>query len=203
MIHAEETGTAKETATMPIAPSSQVALDAMRPPALPEIAAAHAELARRPAAANTAFDVGTGGAEAPADAGRAAAPESFRRFEAMVLQTFIQNMLPKEGAAVYGKGMAGDMWKSLLAEKVAGVVAERGGIGIADRMLGGHYADEAKPVAEEATAAPAATADDVQKTDRLLIAPAVLDGMQRSLSGILTDETAAPDTEVQFTTKRG
>ncbi len=190
---------------MPIAPSSQVALDAMRPPALPEIAAAHAELVRRPAAANAAFDVGKGGTEAPAEAGRAVAPESFRRFEAMVLQTFIQNMLPKDGAAVYGKGMAGDMWKSLLAEKVAGVAAERGGIGIADRMLGGHYAAEAKPVAEETTAAPAATAGDAQKTDsRFLIAPAVLDGMQRSLSGILADDTAAsPVTEVQFTTTRG
>ncbi len=65
----------------------------------------------------------------------------------MVLQTFIQNMLPKDGAAVYGKGMAGEMWKSMLAEKVARCVAERGGIGIADRMLGEHYAAEAKPAA--------------------------------------------------------
>ena len=63
-----------------------------------------------------------------------------------MLQTFIQNMLPKDGAAVYGKGIAGDMWKSLLAEKLADVMAERGGIGISDRMLGDHYADgEARP----------------------------------------------------------
>ena len=187
---------------MPIAPSSQVALDAMRPPALPEIAAAHAELARRPAA-NAAFNVGgKGSAEAPSEAARAAAPESFRRFEAMVLQTFIQNMLPKDGAAVYGKGMAGDMWKSLLAEKVAGVVAERGGIGIADRMLGGHYAAEAKPVAETAAAGQAADAGNIKETDRRsLVAPAVLDGMQRSLSELLG--AAAPSSaedQVQFIT---
>ena len=34
-----------------------------------------------------------------------------------MLQTFIQNMLPKDAEAVYGKGMAGDMWKSLMAEQ--------------------------------------------------------------------------------------
>ena len=181
---------------MPIAPSSQVALDAMRPPALPEIAAAHAELARRPAA-NAAFNVGgKGSAEAPSEAARAAATESFRRFEAMVLQTFIQNMLPKDGAAVYGKGMAGDLGKSLLAEKVAGVKARRGGIGITkkNRVLGGHYAAEAKPVAETAAAGQAADAGNIKETDRRsLVAPAVLDGMQRSLSELLG--AAAPSVD--------
>ena len=129
-------------------------------------------------------------------------PQSFRRFEAMVLQTFIQNMLPKDGAAVYGKGMAGEMWKSMLAEKVAGVVAERGGIGIADRMLGGRYAAEAKPVAEavaasEPSQAKAAT-NAPEAGDQLRIAPAVLDGMQRSLSDLLAQAAAAED-EVQPT----
>ncbi|MBL8578228.1 MAG: rod-binding protein [Mesorhizobium sp.] len=67
----------------------------------------------------------------------------------MVLQTFIQNMLPKDGAAVYGKGMAGDMWKSLLAEKIADTMSERGGIGIADRMLGQRYASPPEAVPAE------------------------------------------------------
>ena len=82
------------------------------------------------------------------------------------------------------------MWKSLLAEKVAAVMADRGGIGIADRVLGEHYAatSETKPVAQTATASQAVAADDKQEADsRFPIAPAVLDGMQRSLSG-----TAAP-----------
>ncbi|RWO96952.1 rod-binding protein, partial [Mesorhizobium sp.] len=63
----------------------------------------------------------------------------FKKFEAMVLQTFIQNMLPKDTEGVYGKGLAGDMWKSQLAERVADVMAERGGIGIAKSMLADHY----------------------------------------------------------------
>jgi flagellar protein FlgJ len=180
---------------MPIAPPSQIALDVLRPPALPDVAVARAELARRPDAA--AFSVNGKAAEAPAEAAKAATPETFRRFEAMVLQTFIQNMLPKDGAAVYGKGMAGDMWKSMLAEKVAGVVAERGGIGIADRMLGGHYAGEAKPAAEAAaTSQPAESRNAPETGDQLHIAPAVLDGMQRSLSELLTEAAAGKD-EVQ------
>jgi flagellar protein FlgJ len=186
---------------VPISAPSQVALDVMRPPALPDIAAARADLARRPGtAADAAFAVDDKGkADAPAEAGKAAAPESFRRFEAMVLQTFIQNMLPKDGAAVYGKGMAGEMWKSMLAEKVAGVVAERGGIGIADRMLGEHYAAEAKPAAQTAAASQRAEPRNTpEPSGQLRIAPAVLDGMQRSLSELLTEAAASPaEDEVQ------
>lgn len=169
----------------------------MRAPALPDIAAARADLARRPGATAAAFSVGEKGTGTPAESGKAAVPESFKRFEAMVLQTFIQNMLPKDGAAVYGKGMAGDMWKSMLAEKVAGVVAERGGIGIAERMLGGRYAAEAKPVAQAVTVSqpePALAATDAPETGgQPPVAPAVLDGMQQSLSGLLREAVAAED----------
>jgi Rod binding domain-containing protein len=138
-----------------------------------------------------------------ADAGERpdAVPKSYQHFEAMVLQTFIQNMLPKDGAAVYGKGMAGDMWKSLLAEKVATVVAERGGIGIADRMLSGRYAGEAKPAADTATTgSPASAGNGREIHEPLRIAPVVLDRMQHSLSELLTEAAArSANDEVQFT----
>jgi peptidoglycan hydrolase FlgJ len=178
----------------------------LRSPALPEIAAARAEMAKRTAATTEAFSVGsTDDGKGSAEADKPVTPASFKRFEAMVLQTFIQNMLPKDGAAVYGKGMAGDMWKSLLAEKVANVMADRGGIGIADRVLGERYATEADPTARVATSSQAATADDKREADsRLPIAPKVLDGMKRSLSELLSNDLAAsPETEIQSTTKRG
>lgn len=57
------------------------------------------------------------------------------KFEGMVLQTFIEALLPKDAENTYGSGLAGDMWKSMLSEKIAGVVAERGGVGIANRVL--------------------------------------------------------------------
>ncbi len=67
--------------------------------------------------------------------------ETYKKFEAMVLQNFVENMLPKDTGEVYGKGVAGDMWKSLLADKLADAMAERGGIGIADGLLADHYKD--------------------------------------------------------------
>jgi flagellar protein FlgJ len=66
-------------------------------------------------------------------------PEAFAKFEAMVLQTFIHSMLPKDTESVYGEGMAGEMWQSLLAEQLGAAVSARGGIGIADRILKDHY----------------------------------------------------------------
>lgn len=39
-------------------------------------------------------------------------PETYRKFEASVLNTFIQNMMPSETEEVYGKGVAGDFWKA-------------------------------------------------------------------------------------------
>ncbi len=73
-------------------------------------------------------------------AGADPTPEAFRKFEAMMLQSFIQSMLPEDSEAVYGKGLAGDMWRSLMAEKIADVMADSGGIGVADRILKTYYA---------------------------------------------------------------
>jgi Rod binding domain-containing protein len=57
------------------------------------------------------------------------------QFEAFVLQDFVAAMLPEKSESVFGKGLSGDMWKSLFAEKIAAQMADRGGIGIADRLL--------------------------------------------------------------------
>ena len=193
---------------MPISAPSQIGLDILRSPVLPGIEPARAERLNRSNAAVGQFEVGeTGDAKAAGAADKPDTPASFKRFEAMVLQTFIQNMLPKDSASVYGKGMAGDMWKSLLAEKVAEVMADRGGIGIADRVLGERYAaqTEAKP-APQAEAKPAAheVGNAPQAEPPMSIAPVVVEGMQRSLSQLLTDNlSASPETEVQSTTKRG
>lgn len=60
-------------------------------------------------------------------------PEAYHKFEAMVLQNFVSSMLP-ENEEVYGKGNAGEMWKSMMAEQFAGAIAKSGGVGIADQM---------------------------------------------------------------------
>ena len=62
-------------------------------------------------------------------------PESYRKFEAMVLQNFVKSMLPSESEEIYGKGTAGDMWKSMMAEQIGNVMAQGDGVGIAERMV--------------------------------------------------------------------
>ncbi|WP_046868870.1 rod-binding protein [Microvirga massiliensis] len=60
---------------------------------------------------------------------------ALQQFEAFVLQTFVESMLPKNAENTYGKGNTGAIWKSMLAEQIAGQVAKGGGIGIADQIL--------------------------------------------------------------------
>lgn len=59
---------------------------------------------------------------------------AYQNFEAMALTTFVQTMLPANADNVFGSGTAGSVWRSLLAEKIAGQMAAAGGIGIADQM---------------------------------------------------------------------
>ncbi len=64
-----------------------------------------------------------------------AAPETYRNFEAMVLQNFVQSMMPNDSEEVYGKGSTGDYWKSMMAEQIAKSISDGGGIGIAASLM--------------------------------------------------------------------
>lgn len=72
--------------------------------------------------------------EAGADKTSVEVPEAYRKFEAMVLGNFVQSMLPSDNEEVYGKGTAGEIWKGMMADKIGNVIADGGGIGIAERM---------------------------------------------------------------------
>lgn len=56
---------------------------------------------------------------------------AYQQYEAFVLQNFIESMLPKEAESVFGKGTAGGIWKSMMAEQMAAQIAKAGGVGIA------------------------------------------------------------------------
>jgi len=62
------------------------------------------------------------------------------QFEATLLNSFVSEMMPKEDSSVYGGGYAGDMWRSLLAEKISNEIAKSGSLGIARNLLGGAHA---------------------------------------------------------------
>lgn len=122
---------------MAISPPSDIVLDVARAADPEDIRKAHADLMNRIGGGEASFEVAS---HAPARTTKPAdGSESFKRFEAMVLQTFIQNMLPRDAEGVYGKGFAGDMWKTQMAERLADTVAERGGIGIARALASAHH----------------------------------------------------------------
>ena len=183
-----------------MASSPPIVLDVARAVELSGVEAARAELAKRAGSASAAAGVfslaGTGNAQlSAAESGQPKTPESFKRFEAMVLQTFIQNMLPKDGAAVYGKGVAGDMWKSLLAEKIADVMAERGGIGISDRILGDHYVEGKKTLSVGAVSG----GPETSETDRqAMLSTALVEEMQRKLAKSLAEDQAGAGSQPEI-----
>ena len=139
---------------MAISPPSDIVLDVARAVDHSGIATARLQLQRRAAAAGAATpfpdvrQAGEADMRSHAKVGNTdpQAASAFQKFEAVVLQTFLQSMLPADGEAVFGKGLAGDMWKAQLAEHLAGVMARNGGIGIANRLLKDHYMQGEKAV---------------------------------------------------------
>lgn len=181
---------------MAISPPSDIVLDVARAVDAGELEAAKARLAQRAGGAGSsdgsaAFSVAESEAPVRPMLTRAAeTPQNdpFQRFEAMVLQTFLQSMLPDNTDSVYGKGMAGEMWKSLMAEELAKSMAARGGIGIADRMLRDHYRDGENTV----PAGPLSGGPEKAETDRqAMLSSALLDQMQMRLARTLDDDRAA------------
>jgi flagellar protein FlgJ len=58
----------------------------------------------------------------------------YRKFEAFVLQMFVESMLPKDANDVFGKGTAGTVWRSMLAEQISNEMAKGNGVGIAKQL---------------------------------------------------------------------
>ncbi|MBO0661233.1 rod-binding protein [Jiella sp. MQZ9-1] len=54
------------------------------------------------------------------------------QFEGFVLRSFVESMLPDKSSGFFGKGTAGEIWRSMLADQIGKEIAASGGIGIAD-----------------------------------------------------------------------
>ncbi|WP_187435765.1 rod-binding protein [Bradyrhizobium hipponense] len=125
-------------------------LDALKSPEADFAATMDAEVGKA-AATTPAGDPSTANtADAQPSLPNAAAPvqvikapasgEVYRKFEAFILQTFVETMLPKESEEVFGKGTAGSVWKSMLAEQLGNQLAKGKGIGIARQLAAAHPA---------------------------------------------------------------
>jgi hypothetical protein len=71
----------------------------------------------------------------------------YRKFEAFILQMFVESMLPKDAADVFGKGTAGTVWRSMLAEQISNEMAKGNGVGIAKQL------EKSRAAADSAAAA--------------------------------------------------
>ncbi len=58
--------------------------------------------------------------------------------ESMLLKSFVDQMLPKDAADVFGSGVAGDVWRSMLSEKIADQIAKSGALKIGERLFATH-----------------------------------------------------------------
>jgi len=112
------------------APSSDFALD------LDKAAASAAANPRSPAA-----ELAPGLANARAAFADAAADPAARakvEFEAMALNSFVGEMLPKDSSAFFGEGTAGDVWRSMLGEQISHQIARSGALGLSRRLFATH-----------------------------------------------------------------
>jgi peptidoglycan hydrolase FlgJ len=57
--------------------------------------------------------------------------KAYEQFEATVLRSFVEEMLPKSTENTYGEGTAGGVWRSMQADFMSQELAKSGGIGIA------------------------------------------------------------------------
>lgn len=93
-----------------------------------------------------------------------------QQFESFVLRSFVETMLPKENDSFFGTGTAGQIWKSMLAERIGDEMAKDGGIGIAELLEKRHTAGGSAETAKAASAA----------MDRLSIDATKLQGAERA-----------------------
>jgi Rod binding domain-containing protein len=95
------------------------------------------------------------------------------QFEAMMLNSFVGELLPKDTGEVFGQGMAGDMWRSMLAEQVSMQIAKSGKLGLARRLFYTHeFETRSARLGETAKAASDSAA---QMSANILSVPAAAD----------------------------
>jgi Rod binding domain-containing protein len=109
-----------------------------------------------------------------ADAGLAVDQRAHKaevQFESVLLNNFIGEMLPKDAPDAFGKGVAGDMWRSMLAEKIADQLAGAGTLGIGRRLFATHPMSASAALGEPAQGSGSGRIDATQSSANALSAP--------------------------------
>jgi hypothetical protein len=136
---------------MAISPVSDIILDVTRA-ADPQKASAASRALSAEGPSRTDFSTTLTRAAPPVDAGNYAyrnpgltiapamtpARKAEVGLESVLLKSMIEEMMPKDAPDVFGSGVAGDVWRSMLSEKIANEVAKSGALKIADRLFATH-----------------------------------------------------------------
>jgi len=82
---------------------------------------------------------------------------AYKGLEQLVLKNLVENMLPKQCAALFGSGTAGDIWRSLLADQLATEIGKAADLGAAHQYQAtiGSAANRAQTGSQRSTIAPA------------------------------------------------
>jgi len=56
--------------------------------------------------------------------------EATQKFEAFIIQSCLETILPKSEGGFFGRGTAGDVWRSMVAEQIGDQIAKAGGLGL-------------------------------------------------------------------------
>ena|SRR5579863_5741910 len=120
-----------------------------------------------PSAANARARFAAAAADGAADA---RADKVKIGFESVMLNSFVSEMMPKDTESVFGQGLAGDMWKSMLADQVSRQIAKSDALGIAKRLFSTHPMG-ASTALEQPSRADAAAASVAQMSANSLALP--------------------------------
>ncbi len=72
----------------------------------------------------------------------------YQKFEAVLLQNFVESILPKDDD-LYGDKTSASAYRSMMAEQLASQIAKAGGIGIAKAVEHAHPAHSATPTTRQ------------------------------------------------------
>src|SRR5271165_5731414 len=101
-----------------------------------------ADLAKAEAGAAAAPTIARGLADARSALGAAAgadpAAQAKVEFEAMAIDGFVRDVLPKDSPALFGEGLAGDIWRSMLSEQISRQIAKSGALGLSRKLFASH-----------------------------------------------------------------
>lgn len=60
---------------------------------------------------------------------------AFKKFEAFILQTWLEILLPNAGSGAYGNDQAGSLWRSLMAEQLGDQLSKNDSLGLSRLAL--------------------------------------------------------------------